>query len=1050
VNPIDLCIERPILTWMLMLSLIVFGVLGFNQLGVDQMPNMEFPIVTVTAQLEGAAPEVMEEDVTEVIEEHLNSIGGLRSLRSTTFHGVATVVAEFDLERDLDQATQDVRDRMARARYELPKELEPPVVDKINLANHPIMWIPLSSTRDPVEVTEYLKYTVKPYLESVDGVASMEIFGRRERAIRIWVDGEALRARGLSVADLIAAVDREHVERPGGRLESQQIEYSIKTDAEFESVEDLADLIVANVDGAEVRLRDVARVEDGAEDRRFMARFNGSEGAGVGILKQSQANTVAIADEVRIRVEELREHLPTGITLPEWSQIMDFSHSIRQSVAETQFALIFGAMLAILVVFVFLRRTRPTFIVAAAIPLSLTAAFGVMWLAGATLNIMTLLALALSVGVVIDDAIVVLENIERHRENGEGPREAASKGTKQIAFAATAATLSIVVVFLPVVFVDGLVGSFLGEFGITVGAAVLFSLFVSLTLTPMLAARMPPPEKRSHGSIYHRLERGYSWLEQRYSALLGWAISTETALRIGRVRVSHRGVVLGVALLSFVAALGFGTQLGTEFFPPSDEGRVFVMMETPPGTNLDGTLERLQQAEKWMLRQPEVHGLFAGVGVSGPDGPGSVNNAIFVAMLKPQAERERSAHELMAAARDALGNIPGLDARVFDPSQFFGGGGSGEFEFNIRGNIELAELDSLANRFMRDLERRPGFVDLNKSLKMGLPEVRIIPNREKAAALGVSADAIATVVQASIGGLDIGKFKSGGHRYDIRLRLEADQRADPESIERLYVRSNTGGVVELRNLVEVKTGAAPSKITRQDRMRNVTVAANLEDLPVGAAIQQVRDLGREILPEGTNLSFAGSAEAFLESIQQFMLAIGLAVLVIYMLLAAQFESLVHPLTVMLALPLSMVGALGALLAAGMTINLFSLIGILLLFGLVTKNSILLVDFANQLRREGMDKVEAMRRAAPIRMRPVLMTAFSMIFGVLPAALGVGPGSESRQPMAVATAAGMFSSTLLTLLVVPVFYLVIDDATDWVRQRWRALRGAGLRTEPTVL
>jgi HAE1 family hydrophobic/amphiphilic exporter-1 len=460
-------------------------------------------------------------------------------------------------------------------------------------------------------------------------------------------------------------------------------------------------------------------------------------------------------------------------------------------------------------------------------------------------------------------------------------------------------------------------------------------------------------------------------------------------------------------------------------------------------------LDRLNRAEKWMLAQPEVHGLFAGVGVSGPDGPGSVNNGVFVAILKPQADRERSAHDIMEAARKALGQIPGLEARVFDPSQFVGGGGAGELEFRLRGNVELTELDALSDRFIRGLKTQPGFVDLHKSLELGLPEIRVLPDREKAAAIGVDARSIATVVQASIGGIDIGKFKDGGHRYDIRMRLRDEERGDPSAISRLYVRGRDGEVVELRNLTHIETGAAPSKITRYDRMRGVTVAANLEDLPVGQAIAQVRELGDEILPETVTISFAGTADAFLESIRQFGLAIGLAILVIYMVLAAQFESPLHPLTVMLALPLSMVGALGALLAAGMTINLFSLIGIILLFGLVTKNSILLVDFANQLRREGMEKVEAMRSAAPIRMRPVLMTAFSMIFGVLPAAIGVGPGAESRQPMAVATAAGMFSSTLLTLLVVPVFYLVLDDAVLWLRERWRALRGRPVPARPAV-
>jgi HAE1 family hydrophobic/amphiphilic exporter-1 len=628
----------------------------------------------------------------------------------------------------------------------------------------------------------------------------------------------------------------------------------------------------------------------------------------------------------------------------------------------------------------------------------------------------------------------VLENIERHRELGESPRDAASKGTREIAFAATAATLSIAVVFLPVLFVEGLVGSFLGEFGITVAASVMFSLLVAFTLTPMLAARMPPPAERAHGGVHHRLERGFEALERGYGRTLDWALA-------------HRAAVLGVAFASLLGSCGLGSRLGAEFFPPSDEGRVFVMMETPPGTNLDGTLERLQQAERWMLQQPDIEGLFAGVGVSGPEGPGSVNNAVFVAILKPRHERERGAQELMADARRALGSIAGLRARVFDPAQFFGGGSEGELEFRVRGNLELAELDAIADRFIHELERRPGFVDLTKSLKLGLPEVRVVPDRAKAAALGVDADTIATVVQASIGGMDIGKFKDRGHRYDIRVRLEEGERADPESIGRLFVRTRSGEVVELRNLVRVETGAAPSKITRHDRLRSVAVSANLEGLAVGDAIAEVNALAEEILPAGATVSFGGSAEAFLESVRQFGLAIGLSILVIYMLLAAQFESLLHPLTVMLALPLSLVGALGALYLLsltgqpGMTLNLFSLIGVILLFGLVTKNSILLVDFANQLRREGMEKAAAMRKAAPIRMRPVLMTALSMIFGVLPAAVGVGPGAESRQPMAIVTGAGMLSSTVLTLVVVPVFYLVLDDLVERIRTRRAARRAA---------
>ncbi len=1030
---IDVFIRRPILTWMLILSLLVFGVLGYNRLGVDQFPEMEFPVVRVSAQMEGASPEVMEQDVTDVLEEHLNTISGVRELSSKSGQGATTISVEFELGVDIDVAAQDVRDKVARARAELPAEMDPPVVDKINPSNFPIMWVPMNTNRDPVQVSEFVRRFVKPRLETVEGVAAITIFGRLDRAVRIWLDGEALRARGLAANDVLETLRREHVEIPGGIVESREIEYAVKTDAEFQSLEGLERMVVAYVDGAPVLLRDVARVEDGAEDQRTIARYDGKPAVGVGVLKQSDGNTVAIANEIRERIGEIQGQLPDDMRFKEGEGLADFSASIREAVDETLFALQFGAVLATLTVFGFLRRWRPTLIVGIAIPFSLVTTFGVMWVLGYTLNTMTLLAMTLAVGVVIDDAIVVLENIERHRDEGESPMEAASKGTREIAFAATAATFSIAAVFIPVVFTEGIVGNFLGEFGVTVASAVIISLIVALTLTPMLAARIPRAKERAHGSIYHRLEQGFQWLEDHYRSLLYWA-------------VSHRAATLGIAVASFVLALFFGSRLGAEFFPSSDEGRFFVEFTTPPGTSVQGTLEVLQRNEEWILAQPEVVGLFAGAGTGRSNaGPPQPTDGVMFAILKSRRDRERSAQELVRQARQALTAIPGQKVKVSDMSGMMMAGGSGDFQVNLRGNVDLNTLDQLADRMIAELEKRGGFVDLDKSLKLGRPELRVVPDREKAAALGVDARSLATTIQAMIGGMDVATYKEGGNRYDIRVRLDAKDREDPAAIERLYVRTRDGGVVELRNLVRIEKSAAPAEITRVDRQRSVTISGNLQGRPLGEAIGEARQIADQILPEGVRMALSGQAEAFQEGNRQFLLAIGLAILVIYMILAAQFESLVHPLTVMLALPLSMVGALGGLWLLhllgkpGMTINLFSMIGIILLFGLVTKNSILLVDYANQLRREGLDKVEAMKRAAPIRMRPVLMTALSMVLGVAPSALGLGPGAESRAPMAVATGAGMFSSTLLTLVVVPVFYLVLDDAVDAVKRRLRGLR-----------
>jgi HAE1 family hydrophobic/amphiphilic exporter-1 len=1022
----DLSIRRPIFTWMIMLALLVFGALGYGRLGVDQFPTMEFPILSVTAELEGASPEGMEEDVTDVLEEQLNTIAGVRSIKSTSFQGTSIIAVEFVLGTDLDVVAQDVRDKVASVRRFLPPEMDAPVVGRFNPNDQPILWIPFETNRTAVDASEYMRRQVKPVFETIEGVAGIALFGRLDRNIRIWLDGDELRARGLSASDILAALRRENVERPGGLIESSEMEYGVKTTAEFRTVKALEGLIVARGGEAPVYLRDVGWVEDGAEDRRMIARYNGAPSVGIGIRKQSGGNAVEIVDEVKRRLAQIRTILPSGIDIDmEGSDgFVDFSQSVREAVSETEFTLIMGALLAVFTVFVFLRRVRPTLVIATAIPISLVATFGLVWLAGYTLNTMTLLGLTLAVGVVIDDAIVVLENIERHREAGEEAHRAASNGTREIAFAATAATISVAAVFLPVVFVEGMVGSFLGSFGLTVAGSVLVSLFVALTLTPMLAARIPPAKQHSHGSVYHRLEAGFAHLESGYRRTLAWTLG-------------HRGATIGLALAAFALAFVFGRQLGFEFFPPADEGIFFAKFETPQGTALGTSLEYLQRDEAWMLAQPEVAGVFSAVGFTGPRAPARPNEGMMFGTLVPRDARTRSVQEFLAAGRQALGRIPGRTIRLFNPAEMMRGGAhSGAFEVQIRGNLPLQDLDRLSDELIAGLEQRAGFVDLDKSLKLGLPELQVFPDREKAAALGVDANTIATAIRLMIGGMDVGVFKEAGLRYDIRMRLAEASRSNPEAIGRLYVRDRDGGIAELRNLIDVQMGAAPSAITRTDRQRSVTISANLEGKTLGAASAEAREVAREILPEEATLALTGRAQDMAESVAQFGLAIGLGILVVYMVLAAQFDSLIHPLTVMLALPLAMVGALGGLLVFGQTINLFSMIGIILLFGLVTKNSILLVDYANQLRAGGMDKLTAIQTAAPIRMRPVLMTAISMIFGVLPAALGLGPGSETRVPLAIATATGMLSSTVLTLLVVPVFYLVFDDIGDAVKRSFR--------------
>jgi HAE1 family hydrophobic/amphiphilic exporter-1 len=1029
----DVSIQRPVLTWMMALALLVFGVLGYARLGVDQYPDMEFPQVEVIAALEGATPEGIEEDVTDVLEEHLNTISGIRTLRSSSYQGICRISVEFELGTDLDVAVQDVRDQVSAARRYLPKELEPPRVRKRRASGWPVVYVPFSSDHRPlVEVSEYVRRHVKPILETIPGAAGVVVWGRRDRNIRIWLDSDALRSRGLAANDVLAALAREHVDVPGGIVESSRIEWSVKTDAEFRSVAALEDMVVARRGEATVHLRDVARVEDGVEDVRDITRFNGVPSVVAAVTKQSDANTVAVVDEVYRRIAALRPLLPDGIHVVNDEKFVDFSISIRESVQEAKFALLFGGALAVFVVFVFLRRTRPTLIVAAAIPLSLVATFGLVWAIGYTLNTMTLLGMTLAIGVVIDDAIIVLENIERHRAMGKPGKQAASEGTRQIVFAATAATVSVAAVFLPVAFAEGIVGNFLGEFGLTVAGSVLISLFVALTVTPMLAARIPPPGAKQHGSLYHGLEVGFRALEARYRRLLHWSLD-------------HRLATFAIALASFALAIFFGKLLPAEFFPTADGRVVFLQFKLPPGSTLEATAAMLDENERYFLAQPEVLAGFAGIGHTTGTGVGRPNRGVLFTTLVHSDDRKRTSQAIMRDAREVLGEVPGQKLNINDPTASFSS--QGELQLELRGNLAVAELDRHATRLVQALKQRGGFVDLQKDLEIGLPEVRVIPDRRKAAALGVDAATLASVVQVMIGGLDVGVFKEAGKRYDIRIRLERPYRDRPEAISDLSVRASDGSVVELRNLVRVETGAAASQISRADRQRAVTIAANLEGKALGAASEEAFEIARRILPEGVTLRLAGQAEAMEESGRQLGLMLALAILVIYMVLAAQFESFFLPFTVMLALPFSMVGALGALYFAGMTLKLFSMIGIILLMGLVTKNSILLVDYANQLRAEGRDKLAAIREAAPVRMRPVLMTACSMIFGVLPAAVGVGPGAETRAPMAVATAAGMFSSMLLTLLIVPLFYVAIDDFAESCKALPSRLRRAASAPRP---
>ncbi len=1002
----EFAIRRPVTTFMLICAITVFGIIGFLRLGVDQYPRVEFPVVTVTTLMEGASPEVMEETVTDIIEEEVATIEGIRNLSSISSHGASVIIVEFEMERDIDIAAQDVRDKVGAIINKLPEEAERPVVGKLDIAAQPVIWIAVYGDRPIVELTSYAEDVLKPKIETLKGVGSIILGGKRERTIRIWLDRTRLEAKNISVDEVISALKREHVEIPGGWLKSTDIEFSIKIAGEFKKVSEFNDLIVAYRDGYPIRLSDVGYAEDGLEDKRSLARYNGVPAVGLGIRKKPGANTVELARLVRERLAEIQPELPAGIRA---EVAFDASTFIKDSMDEMEFALLVGGVLAMVVVFLFLRNLSATLITGITIPVAITGAFVFLYFMGFTLNTMTMLGLTLAIGLVIDDAIIVIESIYRKREEGLTSTEAARSGTQEIAFAAMAATFSLVAVFTPVAFMKGIVGSFFYEFGLTVAVAVLISLFVALTFTPMASSRFLK-ETRREGTLYKTIETLYRAIEAMYVRLLS-------------VALSHRFTVVVLAVALFAGSLMLWKFIGKEFIPRHDQSRFMVRFETPVGSSIDYTDKKLRKNEDVVKALPEVEGFFGAIGIGES---ASVHKGFMFIRLLPKSERERSQHEVMAYLRERFNQEPGMRAFV-EPLVFgFGARRGPPLEFIIKGP-SIEGLNRYSQRIAERFSEIEGVVDVDTDFEMGLPELKININRERARELGVDTTTVATTIGTLIGGRDVVKYKEGGKQYDVRVKLLPTQRDTPSDIEGLFVKNREGVPVKLSNLVTIEESSAPSVINRRDRERSVTIFANtVGEKTLGSAIEDIKRIAEEVLPEGYTTRLGGRAELMMESVQSMLFAFFLAVLITYMVLASQFESFVHPFTVMLALPLSMVGALGLLWVTGNTINIYSLIGITLLVGLVTKNSILLVDYANRLRATGTPLYDAIKRAGSVRLRPILMTAFSTIFGVLPTAIGVGPGSEVRAPMAIATIGGLFASTLLTLVVVPVVYTIIDE------------------------
>lgn len=1009
----DTSIKRPVFATMVILGLVVLGIVSYPRIGVDLFPKIDFPMVNITTTLKGASPEIMDIDVTDKIEGAVNTINGVKSIISTSTEGVSVVTVEFVLERDIDLAVQDVREKISAIRAELPRDIDEPVIQKIDPDAAPVMWIAFFGEKSVRELSTYADEVLKEQFQRINGVGGIWLGGLRLRQVRIWMDRGKLSAYQITAHDVVRALQRENIELPGGRIEGETKEYIVKIKGELLRVSDFNDLIVAYHKGTPVKLKDIGRAEDGMEEKRTIARFNGVPGVGLGIQKQSGTNTVEVINRVKKELEVIKKTLPPGTKL---EIPFDQSDFIKRSIREVQYHLIYGGILAILVVLLFLRNVRTTIISALAIPTSIISTFTIMNAFGFTFNNMTMLALSLSIGILIDDAIIVIENIHRHIDRGMKPREAASFATSEIGLAVMATTFAIVAIFLPVAFMKGIIGRFFLQFALTVVFAVLISLFVSFTLTPMMASRyLKQSLVNSHSSYF---DKGYKKVEELYRELL-------------RIALDHKAIVIILAITIFIFSIFMTKFIGKELHPPEDQSRFIVRLQAPIDYSVAEIDRMFKKAEEIIRYTPEVKTVFYAQGLWG-----EVNKGIMFITLKPRSERERSQEEIMMEVRKKFRQIPGLKGTAENVSLIGGGLRMVPIQYSIRGS-DLSLLTDYTKKITEEFSKLPGIVDIDTSLETGKPELRVYIDRDKAADLGVDIATIAETVNLLIGGeVDVTKFKDveRGRRYDVRVRLNPEDRSRPEDIGRLYVRAKDGRLIELSNIVKIQESGGPSIINRVDRQRAITLFANLEEKPLGTAKEELDTISAKVLPPDYSGMYKGMGEVMGESFYYLIFALVLGIIMAYMVLASQFESFIHPFTILLSMPFSFIGAFGALFITGKTINIFSLIGIILLMGLVKKNAILLVDYTNTLRARGMERKEAILTAGPIRLRPILMTTFAIIFGMLPIALGIGEGAETRAPMAITTIGGLLTSLFLTLVVVPVAYDLLDELQGKVTRK----------------
>lgn len=1025
-----LCVRRPVFAWVLVLSLTVVGMFAFGRLGVDRFPNVDIPTISVTTRLPGAAPEQIETEVTDKIEESVNTISNIDTLSSTSSEGISQVVISFTLDKNADIAAQEVRDRINRVLPLLPRTVLQPTVEKLDFQASPVITVAVTADKPVRDITEFADKVLRRRLESSDGVGQVVVIGGRSRQLNLWLDTAVLRAQRLSVNDVARALQSQNADIPGGRMDQGAESVTLRTRGRIETIDGFGDVVLREVAGHPVRLRDVARVEDGMAEPRTQASVNGAATVLLQIRKQSGTNTVQVANNVKERLTDLQAILPAGYQL---RIVRDEAQFIEASIASVQEHLVVGSILAAIVVFLFLGNVRSTVIAAISIPTSIIATFALVWYMGFTLNMLTMLALTLSVGIVIDDAIVVLENIFRFiEEKGMPPMQAAVEATREIGLAVMATTLSLVAIFAPVGFMSGMVGKFMQSFGLTMAFAVMVSLFVSFTLTPMMSAYWlkPAPKGARRDSKHNKL---FDPLDRGYTRMLEWAMA-------------HRGVVAIAAVLVLLSSIPLFQFTSVNFTPEDDQSQFDVTMRAPEGTSL-AAMDILANRLGAAIRQlPEVD--FTLITVAG-DSAGTLNTASMLVRLHPIEDRDRDQFEVMSQIRREI--LPayaqdGLRTAV-QAGGGPGGGGGGAIQFMVQGP-ELEQLEKYSEALGVKARAIPGLVDVDTTLNAGKPEMSIYLDRPKAADLGVSIADAADAVRLMVAGDQVTTFNESGEQYEVHLRAEEANRSTQEAIAGLPVPSSRLGIVSLDNIARFTRGDSPATISRMGRQRQVTLNANLLPGTSQGAIQEQIAAAAEELQFGPEYraDFAGRSRELNRTATAFLTAIALSFVFMYLILAAQFESWLHPVTILLSLPLTLPFALLSLIIFQQSLNIFSGLGLLVLFGVVKKNSILQIDHANQLRDSGLNTHDAVVQASRDRLRPILMTTLAFVAGMVPLVVSQGVGSATNHAIGWVVIGGQTMVLLVTLLVTPVAYSLFDEAQSrrvvsrgfgWVRAKFGA-------------